>query len=149
MPKSVTRVLVVEDNPDFGDLMRVLLARYKIEAVVMTSGEKALTCLSKEIFDLILLDIALPGMNGLEVCHQIKATPRLKHIPVIFVSGQTSEAYKREAKRLGAVDYIQKPFELLPFLKCIMGHMNLPALPEKDLQALQPRPLDKAPAPGR
>ena len=148
MPKPLARVLVVEDNPDFGDLMRILLARYHIEGVIKTSGEKALACLSKETFDLILLDIALPGMNGLEVCHQIKESPRWKHIPVIFVSGQPSVAYKREAKRLGAVDYIEKPFDLLPFLKCIMGQLKLPTLPEKDLRALKPSTADKAQAEG-
>jgi CheY-like chemotaxis protein len=144
MPKPVTRVLVVEDNPDFSDLMRVLLTRYEIEAVIMNSGEKALACLSKDTFDLILLDIALPGMNGLEVCHQIKESPRLKHIPIIFVTGQTSAAYKREAKRLGAVDYIEKPFDLLPFLKCIMGHLKLPTLPERDIRALKRSAVEQA-----
>lgn len=140
MPQPPARVLVVEDNPDFGDLMRALLARYQIEATIMTSGEKALACLSTETFGLILLDIALPGMSGLEVCRQIKESPRLKHIPVIFISGQNSEAYRREAKRLGAVDYIQKPFDLLPFLKSIMGVLKLPVLPERDIRALKPAP---------
>jgi len=105
---------------------------------------RRLLVVAVDFFELGIHDIALPGMNGLEVCYQIKESPRLKHIPVIFVTGQTSAAYQREAKLLGAVDYIQKPFELLPFLKCIMGHLDLPALPEKDLRALNPSAVDKA-----
>lgn len=123
--KPLARVLAVEDHPDLGNLMREALTRVRIEATIITSGEAALTHLTTEIFDLILLDINLRGMNGLEVCRQLKTDPRHKHVPVIFVSGQTGAAYKAEAKRLGAVDFIEKPFELLPFLSCVMGHLKL------------------------
>lgn len=123
--KPVARVLAVEDHPDIGNLMRMALTRSLIEATVITTGEEALTRLTTETYDLILLDIALPGMNGLEVCRQLKTDPRHKDVPVIFVSGQTAKAYKDEAKRLGAVDFIEKPFELLPFLAVVMGRLNL------------------------
>lgn len=123
--KPAARVLAVEDHPDIGNLMRMALTRSLIEATIITSGEEALTRLTTETYDLILLDIALPGMNGLEVCRRLKADPRHKDVPVIFVSGQTARAYKDEAKRLGAVDFIEKPFDLLPFLAVVMGHLNL------------------------
>jgi len=125
MKKPVARVLLVEDHPDIGTLMRAALSRALIETTVITSGEEALRHLTTATYDLILLDIALPGLNGIEVCRQLKADPQLQHIPVIFVSGRTAPVCKAEARRLGAVDFIEKPFSLLPFLSCIMGHLNL------------------------
>lgn len=139
--QSVARVLVVEDHQDIGDLMRVALSRSLIDATILTSGEEALQRLASETYDLILLDIALPGMNGLEVCRQIKASPRLKQIPVIFISGQVAEENQQAAKQLGAVDFIEKPFRLMPLLSCIIGHLKLKQSGQRDLRPLLPAPL--------
>lgn len=125
MKAHLARVLAVEDHPEIGDLMRAALARARIEATLITTGEEALTVVREQPFDLILLDIALPGMSGLEVCRQLKAEKSLRHIPVIFVSGQTSKACHDAARRLGAVDFFEKPFELLDFLARMMGQLRL------------------------
>ena len=125
--QTVARVLVVEDHPDLGNLIRAALGRALIEATLVTSGEAALQTVRQAPFDLILLDIALPGMSGLDVCRALKADKALSSIPVIFVSGQTSSPYKAEAKRLGAADFIEKPFELVDFLARILGRLRLQA----------------------
>ena len=125
MKAPLARVLAVEDHPEIGNLMRAALTRARIEATLITTGEEALAVVREQPFDLILLDIALPGMSGLEVCRQLKAEKSLRHIPVIFVSGQTSKAYHDAARRLGAVDFIEKPFELLDFLARMMGQLRL------------------------
>lgn len=125
MKAPLARVLAVEDHPEMGNLMRAALTRARIEATLITTGEEALAVVREQPFDLILLDIALPGMSGLEVCRQLKAEEVLRHIPVIFVSGQTGKAYHEEARRLGAVDFIEKPFELLDFLARVMGQLRL------------------------
>ncbi len=119
------RVLVVVDHPDMGNLMRVVLGRALIEATLVTSGEAALQAVRQAPFDLILLNIVLPGMSGLDVCRALKADKAQSSIPVIFVSGHTSLPYKAEAKRLGAVDFIEKPFELVDFLARILGQLRL------------------------
>ena len=127
MKAPLARVLAVEDHPEIGNLMRAALTRARIEAVIITTGEEALVMVRAQPFDLILLDIALPGMSGLEVCRQLKTDKTLRHIPVIFVSGQTSLSYKAEAKRLGAVDFIEKPFEMVDFLARVTGRLRLQA----------------------
>lgn len=123
----IARILVVEDHPEVARIIRTVLGRRLIDSTVVTSGEEALKRLAQDRFDLILLDIGLPGMSGLEVCRKLKADQVLRKIPVIFVSGQTSPPYKEEARSLGAVDFIEKPFELLDFLGRVMGHLNLHA----------------------
>lgn len=137
-PQSVARVLVVEDHPDIGDLMRAALRRVGIDATLVTSGEAALKTVRQAPFDLILLDIALPGMNGLEVCRELKADPQLKDIPVIFVSGQNSPENKQEADQLGAVDFIEKPVTLLHFLSRVMGQLRLKTNGEREIRQLWP-----------
>lgn len=125
MKAPLARVLAVEDHPEIGDLMRAALTRARIETALITTGEEALAVVRQQPFDLILLDIALPGMSGLDVCRRLKSDKTLRHIPVIFVSGQTSKAYHDEARRLGAVDFIEKPFELLDFLARVTGQLRL------------------------
>jgi CheY-like chemotaxis protein len=107
--------------------MQSALSRSLIAATVVHTGEAALARLTTEPYDLLLLDIALPGISGLEVCRQMKGSPPLRDIPVIFISGQGTPENKAEAQRLGAADFIEKPFGLLPFLSCVMGHLKLGA----------------------
>ncbi len=118
-------MLVVEDHPEIGNLMRAALTRARIEATLITTGEEAVARARQQPFDLILLDVALPGISGLDVCRRLKSDKTLRHIPVTFVSGQTSKAYLDEARRLGAVDFIGKPFELLDFLARVLGQLRL------------------------
>lgn len=136
--QTVARVLVVEDHPDIGDLMRAALGRALIEATLVTSGEAALQTVRQAPFDLILLNIALPGMSGLDVCRALKADPQLKDIPVIFVSGQNSPENKQEAEQLGAVDFIEKPVTLLHFLSQVMGQLRLKTNGEREIRQLWP-----------
>ena len=136
--KPVARVLVVEDHQDIGDLMRLALSRSLIDATLCRTGEEALTRLTSEDYDLVLLDITLPGMSGLELCRQLKAEPQLQDIPVIFVSGQNSPENKQEAERLGAVDFIEKPVTLLRFLSRVMGQLRLKTNGEREMRQLLP-----------
>lgn len=133
MKKPAHRVLAVEDHPAVGELMRLALSRSLIQATIITSGEEALAHLTTETYDLILLDISLPGMSGIEVCRKLKADSRLRRIPVIFVSGESGIEYKREARLLGAVDFIEKPFVLLDFLSRVLGHLNMGMKGERQL----------------
>ena len=136
--KPVARVLVVEDHRDIGDLMRLALSRSLIDATLCRTGEEALTLLASETYDLLLLDIDLPGMSGLELCRLLKADPHLQDFPVIFVSGQNSRDNKQEAERLGAVEFIEKPITLLRFLSRVMGHLKLKANSEREARQLFP-----------
>ncbi len=131
-PKPLARVLAVEDHPEFGSILKTVLERFGFEATLLPSGEAAIELLTRKSFDLILLDLHMPGMNGLETCRRIKARPELQSIPVIFVSGRCSAAYKEAARRIGAVDVIGKPFELIPFITCLKGHLKLAASSLKD-----------------
>ncbi len=102
-------ILVVDDTPENITLLSELLSKdYRIR--VATSGEKALKiAYSDEPPDLILLDIMMPGMSGLETCRRLKANPDRRRIPVIFVTAMSSIEDEERGLELGAVDYITKP----------------------------------------
>jgi putative two-component system response regulator len=102
-------ILVVDDAPDNLSLMQALLKDfYKVKGA--NNGEKALEIASAENPpDLILLDILMPGIDGYEVCRQLKANPATRDIPVIFLSAKTDVADEQMGFELGAVDYITKP----------------------------------------
>ena len=136
--KPIARVLVVEDDAEIANLMQLALSRSLIDATLCHTGEEALTRLAAEDYDLLLLDIALPGISGLEVCRLVKANPQFQDIPVLIVSGQGSPENKQEAERLGAVEFIEKPVTLLRFLSRVMGHLKLKENREGDVRQLLP-----------
>ncbi len=102
-------ILVVDDTPENIDLLsEVLCDDYRIR--VATSGERALKIVySDDPPDLILLDIMMPGLSGLEICRRLKANPDRRRIPIIFVTAMSSVEDERIGLETGAVDYITKP----------------------------------------
>lgn len=108
-PKSA-RILIVEDEEDILELLEFNLARagYQVEGV--DSGEKALSAIKEQQPDLILLDLMLPGVDGLEVCRAVKRDPDLRDISVIMVTARGEESDIVKGLEMGADDYITKPF---------------------------------------
>lgn len=104
------RILVVEDDEDIRELITYNLTREGYRIAGVPSGEEALGAVHKERPDLILLDLMLPGMDGLEACRGLKADPETSEIPVIMVTAKGEESDIVVGLELGADDYITKPF---------------------------------------
>ena len=101
-------VLAVDDTPQNLDVVKgILTPEYRIK--VATNGPAALRIVEKQLPDIILLDIMMPGMSGLEVCQQLKANPRSADIPVIFLTAKYQTEDETEGFELGPADYILKP----------------------------------------
>ena len=109
---SRRRILLVDDTPSNLHLLaRALTSTY--EVMVATSGPSALALLEREGRpDLILLDIMMPGMDGYEVCRQLKGRPETSSIPLIFVTAKDSKDDQQRGYDLGAAGYIPKPVEI-------------------------------------
>jgi signal transduction histidine kinase len=122
---KVPNILIVDDTPaNVLLLVRMLTERgYKPHPVL--SGKLALQAARMEPPDLILLDIAMPEMNGYEVCEQLKADAALKDIPVIFISALTETIDKVKAFRVGGVDYVTKPFQFEEVYARVQTHLQL------------------------
>ena len=103
----MVRILAVDDERPIAELLRLSLARAGYECVCAYDGVEAANLIEKELFDLILLDIMLPGIDGFELMDYIKSTG----IPVIFLTAKNAVQDRVKGLRMGAEDYIVKPFK--------------------------------------
>ncbi len=103
------KILIVEDNADLRDLLTVIIRRLGHEAAIAITGEEAVEHTSAMKPDLILMDIGLPHLNGVEATIQIKADPTTKDIPVVILSALPMSSHGRHAIEAGAVEILQKP----------------------------------------
>jgi len=103
-------LLVVDDNEMNRDLLSRRLERQGYRVTVAVDGRQALEILNREDFNLVLLDIMLPEMNGYQVLEQLKADQSLSHIPVIITTALDEADGKAKCIALGAEDYLTKPF---------------------------------------
>ncbi|MEO0538487.1 MAG: response regulator [Cyanobacteria bacterium P01_A01_bin.123] len=110
---SVPWILVVDDQPHNLELLTHMLKNEEYQVWSAQSGAEALKKVGVLLPDLILLDVNMPGMNGYEVCRQLKADPRTQLIPVIFVSALDESWDKVQAFSVGGTDYITKPFDTI------------------------------------
>ena len=118
-------VLVVDDKPANIDFLREILApHYSVRAAL--GGSIALRLLaSTRLPDLILMDVHMLGMDGFEVCERLKADPRTRDIPVVFVTTQAGEPEEARGLEVGAVDYISKPFHPAVVIARVRTHLEL------------------------
>jgi len=117
-------VLVVDDEPQILRVMRASLPIRGYEVLTASSGKEALDQLSKQVPDLVILDLAMPEMSGLEVCRRVR---EFSTVPIIILSAKGSESDKVAALDLGADDYVTKPFgmdELLARVRAVLRRLS-------------------------
>lgn len=103
-------IVVIDDEDDIRELIRYNLSKEGFEVIPAVSGEEGLAIIRSTKPDMVILDLMLPGIDGLEVCRQLKQDPILKSIPVIMVSARGGEPDVVSGLELGADDYVPKPF---------------------------------------
>ncbi len=132
-------ILIVDDVLTNLILLQDVLQGDGFEVLLAKSGEQALRTAIATPPDLILLDVTMPGWDGYETCHHIKAYPNLAVIPVLFLSALNNPEHKVRAFKAGGVDYVQKPFQQEELLARVHTHIELYRLREKLEQAVAKR----------
>ncbi len=118
--------LVVDDDQDIRQLLSNFLAQHNYQVSTACNGEEMLSSLQEQQFDLIILDIMMPGMDGFELCRQVR---QHSHVPIIMLTASGEESDRIVGLELGADDYIAKPFsprELLARAKAILRRVDQP-----------------------
>jgi CheY-like chemotaxis protein len=105
-----TRVLVVEDTESVRALISYMLRRRGYEVVAVENGPEALAEASDDI-DVVVMDVGLPGLNGLEVCRQLRAEAATASLPIILLTGRSHHEDVRDGLRAGANEFLTKPFQ--------------------------------------
>jgi two-component system sensor histidine kinase/response regulator len=129
------KVLIVDDVTTNIQLVASFLKQAGYEINFAVSGKKALTHIEREKFDLILLDIMMPEMDGFEVCKILKSNDETKDIPIIFLTAKTDIESITKAFKLGGIDYITKPFNKAELLARVTTHLKL-QLQKRNLKEL-------------
>ncbi|MFH1904870.1 MAG: response regulator transcription factor [bacterium] len=135
---SNERILTVEDDKHISKLVKYNLEKAGFQCTVTITGEEALEILDKEPVDLIILDIMLPEMDGLQVCKQIKQDKKLSAVPIIMLTAKGEEVDRIVGFELGADDYVVKPFsprELVLRVKAILKRRKYPEAAKDILDA--------------
>lgn len=120
-------ILLVEDDPNITDFMEVVLDQQRYQLTVANTGMEALTAFQTTSIDLVLLDLGLPDIDGIDL---LKILRKRMHLPIIIISARNNEAEKVKALDLGADDYVTKPFgtnELLARIRTALRHQNVQA----------------------
>ena len=125
MNKPPYKLLIIDDMPENIKVLGSSLDRQGYIISFATSGEQALEMVKKGKFDLILLDIMMPGMDGYQVCRRLKDSVRTREIPVIFITARTEKADLIKGFETGAVDYVTKPFHTTELLMRVKTHVEL------------------------
>ena len=117
------KILIVEDEKDIVKMLEYNLKKEGFQVVSSRDGEEALDLAVRENPDLVILDLMLPGLDGLEVCKILKKESKTSHIPIIMLTAKSQESDKVIGLELGADDYITKPFsprELVARIKAVL-----------------------------
>lgn len=143
--KQIPSILVVDDDPVIAELVAETLRSATMDATVVTDGAEVLERLGREAYDLVILDVMMPGVSGYEVCARIRATSNL---PVIFLSAKDEETDKVIGLMSGGDDYIVKPFlprELVARVhSCLRRASYMAKPPAPDLLVCRGLEVDRA-----
>jgi two-component system, OmpR family, alkaline phosphatase synthesis response regulator PhoP len=128
-------ILVVEDEKDIRELVRYNLAKEGYAIRCAASGEEALRAIQSSAPDLVVLDLMLPGINGLDVCRRLKGDPATRHVPIVMLTAKGEEADVVSGLELGADDYVPKPFSprvLLARIRAVLRRAGDAGAPPDD-----------------
>lgn len=126
-----SKILIVDDIPKNIQIAMNILKNEGYKMFYAKSGEMALSLVEEHDFDLILLDIMMPDMNGFDVCRKLKSNDRTKNIPVIFLSGKDSSSDIEQAYEYGGIDYVVKPFITIELITKVNSYVRLKILEDK------------------
>jgi len=124
-----TRILIVEDDPDIAELVARYLTRAGFETECVVNGREALRIVSEKPPELMVLDVMLPQLDGLEICRVVRANPVTAGLPIIMLTARADESERIVGLELGADDYLAKPFspgELVARVRALMRRARRP-----------------------
>ena len=130
--ESLPTILLVEDFDDTRLMMKMWLIKHGYRVIEAETGEEAINVAQRELPDLIIMDMMMPGMNGLDATQRIRQYRALRRTPIVAVSAYGADEYRRVAIEAGCDEYVSTPFEpatLAELIKSLLAASNLNDLP--------------------
>src|SRR6476660_689787 len=145
MPPAPKKILIVEDEPDIAQLVKLYLEKEGFHTTVANSGVDALKLMKAERPDLLILDLMLPEIDGIEVCKKIRTVPDTALLPIIMLTAKAEESDTIIGLELGADDYVTKPFSpkaLVARVKALFRRLERTAAHKQSSYAYGPLLVD-------
>jgi len=124
------KILVIEDDPNMIKLIKYNLEKHGYSVISAEGGTEGLQLARQENPDLLILDVLLPGMDGFKICRLLRYDMKFKKLPIIILTGQTTDRHKEMGREVGGNVYLTKPFEpeiLLEKVKELLGECPHPS----------------------
>ena len=134
---SESTVLVIDDEKDLLELVRYNLEKEHLSVIVASDGRSGLEIAQRHKPDLILLDLMMPGMNGLEVCQRLRGDTRTSRIPVLMLTAKAEESDKVVGLEMGGDDYVTKPFSVRELLARVRASLRRSSQPSDEGEVLR------------
>lgn len=128
-PRAGTRVLVIDDSPTIVALLKRMLQQNQLNVLEAFDAESGIEVARREVPDLIFLDIVLPGMDGFRALRMLRRDPITKHLPIIMISGNAQATEQFYVQRIGADDFMKKPFsraEVFNRIEALLDEEGIP-----------------------
>ncbi|MBT4863554.1 MAG: response regulator, partial [Planctomycetaceae bacterium] len=109
-------ILIIEDEPSLVDILTYNLSKEGLEVIVATDGQEGLRLARSALPDLVVLDLMLPIVDGLDVCRQLRSNPKTQRIRILMLTAKSEEVDEIVGFSMGADDYVSKPFKLKPLI---------------------------------
>src|SRR5438067_10832165 len=143
MAKTGQKILIVEDEPDIRKLVNYNLVQERFKVLEAEDGEQGLKIVQRDKPDLVILDLMLPGLSGMELCKILRERSETERLPVLMLTAKAGEADRIVGLEMGADDYLAKPFsprELVARVRAILRRAESPQQPHKAPPHDQRRP---------
>lgn len=134
MKSGIKSILIVDDEPDIVTLLSHNLKKEGFSVTSVSDGGDALAAVKKKAFDLVILDLMLPGIHGMDVCRILRSDPGTQKLPIIMLTARGEEHDRVKGLEIGADDYMAKPFsprELIARVKAVLRRMDGRELPKQ------------------
>lgn len=120
------KIIIIDDEPSVGTLLKINLKQKGYSVATAESGVEGIAKAEAEQFDLIILDVALPGMNGIEICQTFREIKNYLEVPIVMISSRSDNLTIEQTQRAGASDYLVKPFTFEELIQKIEDHLDRP-----------------------
>lgn len=117
-------ILVADDDKEVREIVTFALTRNGFDVIAVNNGQQLQEVLARQVPDMLILDVMMPGEDGYHLCHEVRTSPRTRHIPIIIMTAHTEEIYERISFDLGVAEHMTKPFHPLVLVERVKALLS-------------------------
>ena len=120
-------IIVADDDKEVRKIVTFALTHHGFDVIAVNNGQQLQEVLARQLPDMLILDVMMPGEDGYHLCHALRTNPRTRHIPIIIMTAHTEEIYERISIDLGVAEHMTKPFHPLVLVERVKALLSAPS----------------------